>query len=262
MFWAIRGIGIPMAEPKILPFPSPVTAPQRPPIEAQDIAVLRQGKRLLNGVTLSIPSSGVTAIMGQNGAGKTLLLRVLAGLLTADEGILRGIPDTFGAVGYVFQRPVLLRRTVKGNLRHALSLTHLPRRERAQRLTDLIIQARLTDLTNTPARRLSGGEQQRLAMARALAFAPKLLFLDEPTAHLDPYATAMIEELIGELVAAQTKVILVTHDAAQAQRLAHDVVFVHQGQVVETAPVHAFFDRPQSAPARAYLAGRLFLDPQ
>ncbi|MDG1531807.1 MAG: ATP-binding cassette domain-containing protein [Paracoccaceae bacterium] len=251
-----------MADPNIFPFPNQTTAHIEKPIEAQNIAVVRQGKRLLDGATLSIQSNGVTAIMGQNGAGKSLLLRVLAGILPADDGIIRGIPTNLGAVGFVFQRPVLLRRTVNGNLRHALSLTNLTRSERAQRLTNLLIQARLADLANSPARRLSGGEQQRLAIARALAFAPKLLFLDEPTAHLDPYATSMIEEQIVELVANGTKVILVTHDAAQAKRLANDVVFVHQGKVVETGDVNVFFDRAQSHTAQAYLAGTLFLDPK
>jgi tungstate transport system ATP-binding protein len=104
---------------------------------------------------------------------------------------------------------------------------------------------------------LSGGEQQRLALARALAVEPEILFLDEPTASLDPASALAVEELVGRAHADGTKIVLVTHDLGQARRLADEVVFLHRGRVAEHTPAGAFFSRPRSAPARAFLAGEI-----
>jgi tungstate transport system ATP-binding protein len=153
----------------------------------------------------------------------------------------------------VFQRPVLLRRSVAANLRFVLGL----RGGDPARVQELLDMAGLTDRARQPARLLSGGEQQRLCLARALALDPQVLFLDEPTANLDPASTAAIESTVGRVSAAGTKVVFVTHDLAQARRLAEDVVFLHRGRVTEHRPAPAFFDRPDSRPARDYLDGRL-----
>jgi tungstate transport system ATP-binding protein len=162
-------------------------------------------------------------------------------------------------VAVVFQRPVVLRRSVAANLTHALSIYGVPRGERARRRDELLALGQLQDLAERPARVLSGGEQQRLSMVRALAAEPDLLLLDEPTASLDPQATAAIEALVGEAAARGVKIVMVTHDRGQAQRLADEILFLHRGRLTERSPADDFFAQPQSVEAQAYLEGRLLL---
>jgi tungstate transport system ATP-binding protein len=159
----------------------------------------------------------------------------------------------------VFQRPVLLRRSVVANVEYALAAQGIGRAERRERARAALVAAKLEHLAERPARVLSGGEQQRLAVARALAIRPDVLLLDEPTANLDPASTLAIEELIGVAHREGTKIIFVTHDIGQAKRLADDVVFMHAGRVGEHIPADRFFSGPTYEPAKAYLAGRLFL---
>ncbi len=227
----------------------------------EGVALRRGGRRVLDGLDLAVPSGGITAIMGPNGAGKSLALRVMAGLVRPDEGAaipgegLSGPRD----IALVFQKPVLLRRSVRANLRHALALYGVPRRARRDRLGELLDFGRLAAIADSPARALSGGEQQRVAMVRALAARPRLLLLDEPTASLDPQATAAIEALIADTAAAGTAVVLVTHDRGQAGRLADHVCFLHKGALAESAPAGPFLLAPKSPEAQAYFAGRLLL---
>ncbi|MGM0583140.1 MAG: ATP-binding cassette domain-containing protein [Pseudomonadota bacterium] len=259
-------------ERRVVPFPGPASGerprPPAPGAEAwpdslaeprpvlEGAVLLRGGRRLLDGVTLRLPGRGVTALMGPNGAGKSLCLRVLAGLVTPDLGALRCAPLS---TALVFQRPVLLRRSVRANLLHALRVAGVPRRERAERLQALLETGGLGPLARQPARSLSGGEAQRLALVRALASRPRLLLLDEPTASLDPRATAAVEELIARAVAQGAEAVLVTHDPGQAARLADRVIFLHRGRDAETTPAAEFFRRPRSEAARAYLDGRLLV---
>jgi tungstate transport system ATP-binding protein len=157
----------------------------------------------------------------------------------------------------VFQRPVLLRRSAAANLRFVLRL-----RDKASgrgRVLELLRQVGLDDQADQPARLLSGGEQQRLTLARALALEPDVLFLDEPTASLDPASTAAIETIVQGAHARGTKIVFVTHDLGQARRLADDVVFLNRGRLAEHSPADVFFDKPASEAARDYLAGRLIL---
>ncbi len=242
---------------RVIPFPG-VEAELPPILRVEGLGLSRGGRRVLDEVELSLPPYGITVLMGPNGAGKSLLLRCMAGLVEPDRGAV------FTALGaapaaLVFQSPVLLNRSVAGNLRHALRLARIPRRARAERLDDLLMLAGLGDQATAPARTLSGGEQQRLAIVRALAAAPKLLLLDEPTSSLDPAATAEIERLIARTADDGVKVVLVTHDRAQAERMAEDVAFLHGGQVREHGAARSFFGQPASAEARAYLEGRLFV---
>ena len=159
----------------------------------------------------------------------------------------------------MFQRPVLLRRSVAANLDHALKIYGLARPERPGRIAELLALGQLEPLAGRPARVLSGGEQQRLSMVRALAARPALLLLDEPAASLDPQATAALEALIRAVAGKQVKVVLVTHDRDQARRMASEIVFLHRGRIAEQAAATRFFDQPQSPEAQAYLAGRLLL---
>jgi tungstate transport system ATP-binding protein len=234
------------------------------PLALEDLRFSAGGKALIDSITLQLAPGTRSVVMGPNGAGKSLLLRLIAGLLqpgggrityggrAADEAVLKRI-------AVVFQRPVVLRRSVEANLRHALATYGVPRRERTRRIEELLELGQLQDIAERPARVLSGGEQQRLSMVRALAAEPELLLLDEPTASLDPQATAAIEALIGQAAAGGVKIVLVTHDRGQAQRLADDVLFLHRGQLTEASAADAFFNRPNSAAAQAYLEGRLLL---
>jgi tungstate transport system ATP-binding protein len=157
----------------------------------------------------------------------------------------------------VFQHPVMLRRSAVANLRYVLSLMGVPRRARAALAAEALDRFGLGELAHRPARVLSGGEQQRLALARAWLTSPDVLFLDEPTSSLDPAATLAVEMAVHDFHLAGTKVIMTTHDLGQARRLADEVLFLSRGRLVERTPAHAFFKGPQSAQARAFLAGEL-----
>ena len=226
------------------------------PVTLESVRLSRGGRALLDGLTLDITPGGVIALLGPNGAGKSLALRLIAGLIAPDAGAVRwggrGAPAK-GQVALVFQRPVLLRRTAAANIDHALAVAGVGRRVRSER------RAALLTLADRPARALSGGEAQRLALVRALAAGPRLLLLDEPTASLDPAATAAIEALVARVAAQGTTVLLVTHDAGQARRTADRGLFLHAGRVVEDAPADRLLTDPRSPEAQAYLAGRLLL---
>ena len=232
------------------------------PIQASGLVLARGGRRIIDDIGLAVESGGVSVIMGPNGAGKSVLLRILTGLIKPDSGIVTWAgsrPDRARApaVGMVFQKPVLLRRSAQANVRYALRGGALADRNRRAR--QALARAGLKHLADAPARLLSGGEQQRLAIARALAPDPEVLLLDEPCANLDPAAAAAIEALIGDAKARGTKVVLVTHDVAQARRLADDITFIHDGRIAEQAPASEFFDNPASPASRAYLDGRLLV---
>lgn len=232
------------------------------PVELDDVVYEAGDKRLIDGASLRLEPGPLTCVMGPNGAGKSLLIRLIAGLIGPSGGrISYGGEPAPGRnrIAVVFQRPVLLRRSVRGNLAHALATYGVPPAERGRRIAELLALGQIEALAERPARVLSGGEQQRLALVRALAARPGLLLLDEPAASLDPQSTAAIEALIGEAAAEGVKVVLVTHDRSQARRLAEEIVFAHRGKVIEQAPAEDFFDRPRSPEARAYLVGRLLL---
>lgn len=231
------------------------------PGEAQDLVLEIDGKRLIDRVDLRLATPGVTVIMGPNGAGKSLLLRLLHGMIPATAGRISwgGVPLTDAVrarQAMVFQRPVLLRRSVAANVDFVLKLRGNTGVERRNTLLDHV---GLGDHAALPARLLSGGEQQRLALARALAIDPEVLFLDEPTASLDPASMQRIEQIVGAASENGTKIVFVTHEQGQAKRLADDVVFIHRGRVLEHTEADRFFDRPESDAARDYLSGRILL---
>lgn len=232
------------------------------PARVEGLVVELAGRRVLDGVGFTLGERATTVVLGPNGAGKSVLLRVLHGLLPPTAGRVSWNGRPFDAAvrarqAMVFQKPVLLRRTVAANLAFALAARGVPRAERRQRVGELVARFDLAGLADRPARRLSGGEQQRVALARALALAPELLLLDEPTASLDPAATLAIERLLRQAAAEGTRILLVTHDVAQARRLADEVIFLHRGRVLEQTPAADFFDRPRTPEAAAYLAGEL-----
>ena len=223
-----------------------------------------EGQRLLDQVDLTIAGSGILIVMGPNGAGKSLMLRVLTGLVPITDGDISwaGQPKLGSAVrriGFVFQKPVMFRRSVLENLAFVLRQTGLSKDDARQRAEQALTDADLIHLADAPARRLSGGEQQRVAIARARAIDPEILFLDEPTAHLDPASTAIIENMILDAKVRGTRIIHVTHDLGQAKRLADDIVFLHHGKLVEHGNANAFFEGPKSKAARAFVAGDLVI---
>lgn len=229
--------------------------------EARGLVYRVGDTNLVDGIDLRIPRGTLTVVMGPNGAGKSLLLRLLHGLLTPTSGevLWGGRPLDDGLrkrQAMVFQRSVLLRRSVAANIRFVLKLRSTPRPERTM---EILQEVGLAAHAAQPARQLSGGEQQRLSLARALALEPQVLFLDEPTASLDPASTAAIEAIVKRAHERGTKTIFVTHDLGQAQRLADDVVFLNRGRLLEHTPARQFFDDPSSRAASDYLAGRLIL---
>ena len=228
------------------------------PLEARGLGFAAGSLRILSGIDLTIAGGAPTVILGPNGAGKSVLLRLLHGLLAPTEGEVRWA----GAGGHrrqamVFQRPVLLRRSALANVLYPLRLAGVPAAERAVRAAQALDLVGLAGLADRPARRLSGGEQQRLALARAAATQPEILFLDEPCASLDPGATAAVEEIIAALAARGTKIVMTTHHLGQARRLAGEVAFLHGGRVLEQGPAEPFFAGPLTAEAAAFLRGDL-----
>jgi len=232
------------------------------PLKTQDLCFAVNGKRIIDHINLSIIDHGITVILGPNGAGKSVLLRLLHGLFKPDKGEVRwggrlvdeGVRKR---QALVFQRPVMMRRSVADNIRFVLSVRGF--KDQRQRLGKALELAGLEHQANQPAPKLSGGEQQRLAIARALALEPEILILDEPSANLDPAASLAIEQLIEAARDDGKKVILVTHDLGQARRLGDEIIFMHLGRIIEHSPCDIFFKTPQTEQSRAYVAGGLLL---
>jgi tungstate transport system ATP-binding protein len=231
------------------------------PLRVAGLCYAAGGKKILEEVSFEIGAAPRTVVLGPNGAGKSVLLKLCHGLLRPDAGNVRwaGAPpdEVRRRQGMVFQRPVLLRRSVAGNLTHALSVRAVPRRQRPSLVDEALRAAGLSDMARQSARTLSGGEQQRLAIARAWVLKPEVLLLDEPTANLDPEATRAIETFILAFEAAGAHVIMTTHDIGQARRLANDVLFLHRGRLLEHARADRFFAGPASPAAARFISGGL-----
>jgi tungstate transport system ATP-binding protein len=200
-------------------------------------------------------------IVGPNGAGKSLLLRIVHGLLAPSAGRItwhgREVSTVRRQQAMVFDRPVLLRRSARGNVEYALSLRGLPRAARRARANEVLEHTGLARLADRPARALSAGERQRLALARAWAVRPDVLLLDEPTASLDPAAAKRVEELILQIGQAGSAIVMTTHDLGLARRLGEEILFLHRGQLKERAAARDFFSEPRTPEARAFQEGEL-----
>jgi len=231
------------------------------PLSLHDVNFEVGGMRLLKDLTLTLEAGTRTVLLGPNGAGKSLFLRICHGLLRPTSGQITwhgSAGDTAARhQAMVFQRPVMLRRSVRANLAYVLKPRGLSRAERQPLVEDMLRKAGLLRLAKVPARSLSYGEQQRLAMARAWLLKPEVLFLDEPTANLDPAATHALEDIMESIRQTGTKIILATHDLAQASRVADDVLFMYRGRILEYAPAAQFFEAPQNDLAAAFLKGEL-----
>ncbi len=232
------------------------------PLQAEGLCYAANGVPILRGASFVLEAGPPTLVIGPNGAGKSVLLRLLHGLLAPSGGAVRWAGESRGGGrmprdAMVFQRPVMLRRSVLANAAYPLKLAGLPRAERLARARAALERVGLDGLADRPARRLSGGEQQRLALARASALDPEVLFLDEPCASLDPAATRAVEEIVLGIAARGTKVVMTTHDLGQARRLAGEVLFLHRGRLLEHAPAAEFFAGPRAPEAAAFLRGEL-----
>jgi tungstate transport system ATP-binding protein len=232
------------------------------PLAVERLRFVADGALLLDDVSFTVPRGGITAVIGPNGAGKSLLMRLCHGLLDPSAGRIAWANGGGAVAGrrrhaMVFQRPVMLRRSARANVVHALAAVGVGRRERAQGADAVLARFGLESLAERPARLMSGGEQQRLAIARAWALSPELVFLDEPTSALDPGATKQIEAMLAALRDEGVTQVLATHDLGQARRLADTVLVLDRGRLVESGPAAAFFAGPRTAMARAFIAGDL-----
>jgi tungstate transport system ATP-binding protein len=219
------------------------------------------GKAIIEDVSFTIDDAGLTILLGPNGAGKSTLLKLCHGLLLPSSGSIRwggaDVAEVQQQQAMVFQRPVLLRRSAAENVDHVLKLRGASSAQRARVIEESLEWAGLTDIADIPARKLSGGEQQSLTIARAWALNPEVLLLDEPTANLDPGATRRVEDLIRSFAGAGKKVIMATHNIAQAQRLADEVLFLNHGRLLEHAPADRFMNGPSDPLAARFIAGEL-----
>ena len=232
------------------------------PVMLEEVGIVAGEVTILDRISLTITAGAPTVLIGPNGSGKTTLLRAAMGLIPVTRGRItwggrEASPPERRAI--LFQRPVMLRRSAAGNIRYALAAAGVPRADRSARTAQLIVMVGLQGLARRPARRLSGGEQQRLALARALARSPALLFLDEPTQNLDPAATKAIEDIVRTVATRGVKVVMSTHDLGEAKRLAGDIVLLHRGRLIEQGPAREFFTNPRTQEAKKFIAGELLI---
>ena len=231
------------------------------PLTIQDVSFEIGGIRLIKDLNCTLEAGPRTMILGANGAGKSLFLRLCHVLIRPTTGrvLWQGAKgrDPADAQAMVFQRPVMLRRSVAANVDYALKLRGMAAAERRAAVEDALGHTGLRRLADNPARVLSVGEQQKLALARAWALQPEVLFLDEPTASLDPAATHAVEQIINAIDAAGTRIVMTTHDLGQARRLGDEVMFLNRGRLLEKTPAERFFSEPENDLAQAFLKGEL-----
>ncbi len=219
------------------------------------------GSRLMDNISFTLDSEARTIVLGPNGAGKSMLLRLCHGLLQPSSGQIEwnglNTNEASRRQAMVFQRAVLLGRSAGANISHALKINGVARKHRADLVDRALSLAGLSDVGRRSARSLSGGEQQRLSIARAAILEPDVLLLDEPTSNLDPGATRVVEKMIRDIDATGTKIIMTTHDIGQARRLAEEVMFLHHGRLLEKSLAQEFFDGPIDRSAARFLKGEL-----
>ena len=222
-------------------------------LKLRGVAVMAGDKALISDIDLEVRAGESIVVLGANGAGKTTLLKLCNGILAPSLGAVSAPPAVEQAL--IFQRPALLARSVLDNVRFVLAVRGIAEPARTGEARAALVACNLDGIASRQARLLSGGEQQRLALARAWACKPKLLLADEPTANLAPAAARDLEQLVQALRAEATTLVLATHNVAQAKRLADRILFLDEGRIVEDRPAAEFFVSPQSAAARSYLEG-------
>ncbi|MDX1737998.1 MAG: ATP-binding cassette domain-containing protein [Alphaproteobacteria bacterium] len=231
------------------------------PVSLDKVDLKIGNKRLLKEISCRFQSGERYVFIGPNGAGKSLLLKICHGLLKPSNGqILWQSKDSKSIrrqQAMVLQRTIMLRRSARANIEFALSANGVAKSKRADIIDQVVEKTGLQRSINKPAHVLSLGEQQRLSIARAWAARPEIMFLDEPTASLDPPATHAIETLIQEISDEGTTIVMTSHDLGQARRIATQVGFMFRGHLKELAPTETFFETPKNDLARAFLDGKL-----
>ncbi|MGR3660283.1 MAG: ABC transporter ATP-binding protein [Paracoccaceae bacterium] len=228
------------------------------PLILTEATVKRRGKTLVGPITYTIEPTGFTIIVGPNGSGKTSLLRMMHGLERLNSGTaIWAEPDAEAQrrQAYVFQTPIMMRRSVRDNLTFPLTTHGTSKTSARMQADEWLRRINLSDARDRQAPLLSGGEKQKLALARALIRQPDVLFLDEPCANLDGRATREIEEILHHAEDNGVRIIMATHDMGQARRLATEVLFIHKGRIHETANAERFFEHTQTPEAKAFLKG-------
>jgi len=228
------------------------------PLLAENLVVEFQGKHILGPINLQIHKGDIAVILGPNGSGKTSLLKALHGILKLKMGTLKwscSKTESIGKQMFVFQTPIMLRRSVFENLTYPLLLRKTPKAQANHRAEQWLDRIDLRALMQVPATRLSGGEKQKLALARALITEPEMLFLDEPCASLDGKTTFEIEGLLQRCVANGTTIMMSTHDLGQAKRLAKNIYFLNKGTLESVQPAKTFFIKPLSQNASKFIVG-------
>jgi tungstate transport system ATP-binding protein len=238
-----------------------MASPSLLPLQLHDVVFNAGQRRIIDGITVEFAAGTRTILVGPNGAGKSVLLRLCHGLLSPTSGRVAWhsipTPGTPRRQAMVFQRPVMLRRSAIANIVYALQAAGYPRAEHRERANAALQRVGLMPVADHSARVLSGGEQQRLALARAWAIEPEVLFLDEPTANLDPGATHEIEAVIDAMHQGGTKIVMVTHNLGQAHRLGDEILFIHRGRIAERSPAERFFKHPATSEAAEFIKGEL-----
>ncbi len=230
------------------------------PLVVRDACVNKRGHSIIGPINLEIDRVGLTVVLGPNGAGKTTLLRTMHGLERLSSGRVDWqLPraEAEQRQAYVFQTPIVMRRSVVDNIAYPLIVRGDGRGPAHTAAASWADKVGLGDALQRPARELSGGEKQKLSLARALIVEPDILFLDEPTVNLDGRATREIEQTLATASSNGTRIVLATHDLGQARRLATDVIFMYRGSVLERADAPTFFTGPEAPEARAFLNGEI-----
>ena len=217
-------------------------------------------KRVLDLEEVTIEKGTRTAIIGPNGAGKSTLLNIVSRIDSASEGEVVYESEDPRLVTQVFQQPYMLRTSVERNIQYPLRLRNWPEDRMKRRSDELMEELGLLDLRNQKAWKLSGGETQKVALARALSFQPSLLLLDEPTANIDPATTAEIEEMLLKINREEgTTILFVTHNLAQARRVCNRLLFLDKGKLVESGDCQRILQNPAEEKTRRFIAGELLI---
>jgi tungstate transport system ATP-binding protein len=217
----------------------------------------------LNSVSLDVQGGKIIVLLGVNGAGKTTLMRIMAGLDKPDSGQILFNNQTVNAKALrqvstlVFQKSAMFSLNVYANLAYGLRIRDIPKDEVAKRIADVLQAVRLSGFEKRRAKKLSGGEQQRIALARAFLLDSQVLLLDEPTANLDPNSAIIIEKAIISKKSSQCIIIMATHNLNQARRMADEIIHIHNGEIVEAAKPEIFFENPESDITRKFINGEL-----
>jgi tungstate transport system ATP-binding protein len=232
-------------------------------LQVKDIQKEFRGIQALKSVSLEMSGNKIVVLLGVNGAGKSTLMRIFAGLGNADKGaiLLNGqkteAKELRQVSTLVFQKTVMFTMNVYDNLAYGLRIRKVSRGEIAKQVPEALASVRLSGFEKRRAKKLSGGEQQRIALARAFLLDPKILLLDEPTANLDPNSATIVEKAIFGQKSEGRIIVMATHNLNQARRLSDEIIHIHNGEIVEVAKTEEFFESPKSDVTRKFINGEL-----